>query len=79
MKVMQCYFKKYTLHFKKPGGTSRGVLHHKDTYFIFLKQGDNIAVVSVTGLQDFLVTTEKAMNKNFRKYVTGYLMKKKHC
>ncbi len=41
---MQCYFKKYTLHFKKPGGTSRGVLHHKDTYFIFLKQGDNIAV-----------------------------------
>jgi o-succinylbenzoate synthase len=32
-------FKKYTLNFKQPGGTSRGVLHTKDTYF--LKVTDN--------------------------------------
>lgn len=41
---MQCFFRKYTLHFKKPGGTSRGILSNKDTYFIFFKNNDNIAI-----------------------------------
>ena len=34
---MRCYFKKYQLHFKKPGGTSRGVLYDKDTYIIIIE------------------------------------------
>jgi len=29
-------YKKYTLHFKNPSGTSRGVLTTKETYFIYL-------------------------------------------
>src|SRR5690606_41513998 len=41
---MNCYFKKYTLHFKRPGGTSRGVLHDKDTYFLFLEQDGCVAI-----------------------------------
>lgn len=41
---MNGYYKKYTLHFKRPGGTSRGVLHHKDTYFICLKEGEKTAI-----------------------------------
>ncbi|MBS1765294.1 MAG: o-succinylbenzoate synthase [Bacteroidetes bacterium] len=41
---MDCFYKKYTLHFKQPGGTSRGVLHDKDTYFIFLKDDEKIAI-----------------------------------
>ncbi|MBW7892234.1 MAG: o-succinylbenzoate synthase, partial [Chitinophagaceae bacterium] len=41
---MQCFFKKYTLHFKKPGGTSRGTLYNKDTYFIFLKDKNKLAI-----------------------------------
>ncbi len=40
---MQCTFKKYQLIFKTPGGTSRGVLHRKETYFISLKDADKIA------------------------------------
>ena len=36
---MRAYFKKYILHFKRPGGTSRGVLHTKETYFLFLEDG----------------------------------------
>jgi o-succinylbenzoate synthase len=36
---MHAYFKKYILHFKRPGGTSRGVLHTKETYFLFLEDG----------------------------------------
>lgn len=40
---MMCSYKKYTLHFKKPGGTSRGVLYNKDTYFLILKDGEKTA------------------------------------
>ena len=41
---MSCFFKKYTLHFKLPGGTSRGVLHEKQTYIIFLQEGSKMAL-----------------------------------
>lgn len=35
---MKASFKKYTLHFKQPSGTSRGVLTHKESWFIFLEE-----------------------------------------
>lgn len=35
---MYCTFQKYTLHFKFPAGTSRGVLRHKDSLFIKVSQ-----------------------------------------
>lgn len=41
---MKCRFKKYTLHFIKPGGTSRGVLKTKDTYFLILEDGGRTAI-----------------------------------
>lgn len=41
---MNCHFKKYSLHFQKPGGTSRGVLHDKETYFIFLEENGKRAI-----------------------------------
>lgn len=34
---MYAYFIKYKLNFKQASGTSRGVLHTKDTYFLILK------------------------------------------
>lgn len=34
---MQAFYKRYILNFKKPSGTSRGVLHTKETFFIILK------------------------------------------
>jgi len=34
--TMQASYKKYILNFKQPGGTSRGVLHTKETYFLLL-------------------------------------------
>jgi len=37
---MKAFFKKYTLNFKRPAGTSRGILHTKDTYFLILQSGD---------------------------------------
>lgn len=37
-------FTKYTLQFKQPGGTSRGILHTKDTYFLNITEGSNIGI-----------------------------------
>lgn len=34
---MKATWKKYTLHFKQPSGTSRGILRTKDSYFILLE------------------------------------------
>ena len=34
---MKASFQPYTLQFKIPGGTSRGVLHQKETYFITIE------------------------------------------
>lgn len=41
---MECSFKKYTLQFKEPGGTSRGTLLQKDTYFIQILAGEKRAL-----------------------------------
>ena len=32
--MLQARYAPYRLHFKEPGGTSRGVLTYKDTYFV---------------------------------------------
>ncbi len=45
--MLTAYFKKYTLHFKTPGGTSRGVLTSKDSWFIFVFDNDNPNVKGV--------------------------------
>ena len=37
-------FHKHTLHFKRPSGTSRGVLHSKETYFLILKKGERFGI-----------------------------------
>ena len=36
---MHAYFKKYLLNFKRPSGTSRGILKTKETYFLILEEG----------------------------------------
>lgn len=37
---MQATYQKYILNFKRPSGTSRGVLTTKETWFLILKDGD---------------------------------------
>ncbi len=36
--IMQATYKKYILNFKQASGTSRGVLHTKETYFLLLEE-----------------------------------------
>lgn len=42
--MIQAKFHRYTLEFKRPSGTSRGVLKTKETYFILLTDGDKEGV-----------------------------------
>lgn len=39
--MLKANFQKYILNFKRPGSTSRGVLHTKETWFITLKDAEN--------------------------------------
>ncbi len=41
---MKAYYKKHLLCFKQPGGTSRGVLTHKETWFIFLEDENQTGI-----------------------------------
>ena len=41
---MKATYKKYILNFKRPSGTSRGVLKTKETWFLILQEGDRIGV-----------------------------------
>lgn len=41
---MKARYTKYTLQFKRPSGTSRGILTKKDTYFLILEANDKIGI-----------------------------------
>lgn len=56
-------YKKHTLNFKRPSGTSRGVLTEKDTYYIILQDDEN----SATGIGE--CSTLKGLSAD---YGNGY-------
>ena len=41
---MKAYYKRYVLNFKRPCGTSRGVLMEKETWFLFLTHGSKTGI-----------------------------------
>ncbi|MAU15772.1 MAG: o-succinylbenzoate synthase [Muricauda sp.] len=41
---MKASYKKYTLDFKVPSGTSRGVMTQKETWFLILRDGNNFGI-----------------------------------
>lgn len=45
--MLEAFFKKHTLNFKQPGGTSRGVLTSKQSWFIFIFEKDNPQIKGV--------------------------------
>ncbi len=47
--MIKATYKKYTLNFKNPSGTSRGILRTKETWFIILNKDDKIGI-GETGL-----------------------------
>ena len=41
---MKATYKKYVLNFKRPSGTSRGVMSEKETWFLFLEENGKIGI-----------------------------------
>ena len=41
---MKATYKKYILHFKRPSGTSRGVMTVKETWFLILEENGKIGI-----------------------------------
>jgi len=41
---MKATCKRHLLQFKTPGGTSRGVLHQKETWYLILREGDRFGI-----------------------------------
>ena len=41
---MKAHYKRHVLKFKRPGGTSRGILKEKETWFLFLTDGKKTGV-----------------------------------
>ena len=58
---MKATFRKYTLHFKRASGTSRGVYTTRDSWFIFLFDGVNTGVGECAPLPDLSIDSLKKM------------------
>ncbi len=41
---MKAHYKRYVLKFKRPGGTSRGVMKEKETWFLYLNDGHKTGI-----------------------------------
>jgi o-succinylbenzoate synthase len=41
---LKAWYRKYDLNFKRPAGTSRGVLRQKETWFIFIQNDEGIGI-----------------------------------
>jgi len=59
---MRASFKKYTLHFKQPSGTSRGVYTTRDSWFIFLTDGTATGIGECAPLPDLSIDEIPQMN-----------------
>ena len=59
---MKAHFKKYTLNFKQPSGTSRGVYTTRDVWFIFLSDGTNTGIGECAPLPNLSIESPKKMS-----------------
>ncbi|MGE5394780.1 MAG: o-succinylbenzoate synthase, partial [Candidatus Saccharibacteria bacterium] len=59
---MKASFKKYTLQFKQPSGTSRGVYTTRDVWYIFLSDGTHTGIGECAPLPDLSVESPTQMS-----------------
>lgn len=60
---MKASFRKYTLQFKQPSGTSRGVYTRRDSWFIFITDGDATGIGECAPLPDLSFDALPRMNR----------------
>lgn len=59
---MKASFRKYTLNFKQPSGTSRGVYTTRESWFIFLDDGVNTGIGECAPLPGLSIESPKRMS-----------------
>jgi O-succinylbenzoate synthase len=59
---MKASFKKYTLNFKQASGTSRGVYTTRDTWFIYLTDGNTTGIGECAPLPDLSIESPNRMS-----------------
>jgi O-succinylbenzoate synthase len=59
---MKARFKKYTLYFKQPSGTSRGVYTTREVWFIFLTEGNTTGIGECAPLPNLSIESPKEMS-----------------
>ncbi len=60
---MKAHFKKYTLNFKQPSGTSRGVYTTRDVWYIFLTNGINTGIGECAPLPDLSIDSPQRISR----------------
>lgn len=60
---MKASFKKYTLQFKQPSGTSRGVYRTREVWYIFLDDGTHTGIGECAPLPDLSIESPQAMGR----------------
>jgi o-succinylbenzoate synthase len=60
---MRASFKKYTLQFKQPSGTSRGIYTTRDVWYIFLSDGIHTGIGECAPLPDLSIESPKQMSR----------------
>lgn len=60
--MMRASFQKYTLQFKQPSGTSRGIYTTRDSWFIFVTDGVNTGIGECAPLPDLSMENPKKMS-----------------
>jgi len=59
-------YKKYVLNFKRPAGTSRGVLTQRDTYFIILEKDSTVGIGECSTLEGLSIDHVPGYEKKLR-------------
>jgi len=59
---MKAHFKKYTLNFKQPSGTSRGVYTSREVWYLFLTEGSITAIGECAPLPNLSIESPKEMS-----------------
>jgi len=70
---MKATYQKYILNFKRPSGTSRGVLNEKETWFLILDDNGKKELVSAEFFVDFLLTIDLIMKQNYNGFVLIFI------
>ena len=71
---MNALYFKHTLNFHNPGGTSRGVLSHKESWFIMIYSASKTGIGECSLIKGLSPDPENNFEQTLKKYAKIFLM-----